>query len=387
MQENLYNEILETELPNHYQLLGLKLFEGDQGLIHQAALRQMKKLKAWDLHEDKSTSVQIKRMHVQLSLAISDLEDPEKKIAYDTSLAEKLGIPLPGSQTETTKDKKSKLRENEGIVVMSSGQPHEKLSLKQSDKSTTQCPECSTPIAKTDSICPGCGFNPHTGKKENVLWSDYTNSAVEINKGKRKGAATSNSCPFAKASLALGILSLFCLGAFAGIPAVILGILSLGRISRLNLAGKGLAITGTVLGSLSSVASIAFFAVSISQARQEALAARSAENLKNLSLALNMYAQDYDGLFPDKDGAEGIAMLYPSYLTDQEGLAVKKGKYPPSEELSEDSIDYQYIGGRGVHSVNQPVAWDKFTNFKKRGNVLYSDGTVATLANEDWLEM
>ena len=96
MGKDLYTEILNTSKPNHYQLLGLKLFERDAQKIHKASLRQMKKLKAWDLHEDEDTLINVKQIRVQLGYAIAELEDPEKKGEYDIILAKELGIPLPG---------------------------------------------------------------------------------------------------------------------------------------------------------------------------------------------------------------------------------------------------------------------------------------------------
>jgi len=95
MTKDLYTEILNTDTPSHYWLLGLNLFESDIVKIHKAGLKQMKKLKAWDLHEDEEIANHVKKIHIQLSRAIAELEDPEKKKKYDKDLADELKIQLP----------------------------------------------------------------------------------------------------------------------------------------------------------------------------------------------------------------------------------------------------------------------------------------------------
>lgn len=109
MDKNLYTEILDNETPNHYQLLGLQLFENDIETIHKAGLGQMKKLKAWDLQEEEETGKHIKEMHVQLSRAIAVLEGPEKKEQYDKELAKKLGVKIPYLEDEKKSEPKAEL--------------------------------------------------------------------------------------------------------------------------------------------------------------------------------------------------------------------------------------------------------------------------------------
>ncbi|HUU09994.1 MAG TPA: DUF4190 domain-containing protein, partial [Phycisphaerae bacterium] len=53
------------------------------------------------------------------------------------------------------------------------------------------------------------------------------------------------------ASLILGILSMICLGALAGIPAVICGHVAMGRIRASGEGGRGMAIGGLVMGYIS----------------------------------------------------------------------------------------------------------------------------------------
>lgn len=69
------------------------------------------------------------------------------------------------------------------------------------------------------------------------------------------------TCTKATISLVLGILGLVCFGIFAGIPALILGILALKDIKKGegSLAGSGMAIAGIVLGICSIVISLVLF--------------------------------------------------------------------------------------------------------------------------------
>lgn len=86
--------------------------------------------------------------------------------------------------------------------------------------------------------------------------------ALALARGKMKRAERRGSRPqaggptdgFAIASLVCGILGLFLL--FTAIPALVFGIISLGRINRdpQYLRGKGMAIAGIILGGLGVLA-------------------------------------------------------------------------------------------------------------------------------------
>ncbi len=69
---------------------------------------------------------------------------------------------------------------------------------------------------------------------------------------------TSDTSSSAVASLVLGIISFLFLGLLAGIPAVIFGHISLSNIKRDSLlAGRGMAISGLILGYLGVLWSLA----------------------------------------------------------------------------------------------------------------------------------
>ena len=67
----------------------------------------------------------------------------------------------------------------------------------------------------------------------------------------------------AVASLVLGILSLVCIGILGGIPAVILGAMSIGACNRGQERGKGMATAGLVMGIISIAVTILWLAVFI----------------------------------------------------------------------------------------------------------------------------
>lgn len=61
------------------------------------------------------------------------------------------------------------------------------------------------------------------------------------------------TCGSAVASMIFGITSIFLFGPLASIPAIVLGAISMKRIDRENLEGRGYAITGLVSGIIVTI--------------------------------------------------------------------------------------------------------------------------------------
>jgi prepilin-type processing-associated H-X9-DG protein len=103
------------------------------------------------------------------------------------------------------------------------------------------------------------------------------------------------------ASLVLGILGLCGITALVGL---ILGIISLGKINRSGgrLSGQGLAIAGICVSGFMFLFSIPFMAgltlPAFAKASQRAQTINCVNNLKQLGLAVRIYASDHNDLLP-----------------------------------------------------------------------------------------
>jgi len=132
--------------------------------------------------------------------------------------------------------------------------------------------------------------------------------------------------------------------------------------------------------------------------------------LRQIGLALHMYANDYDGYFPPPDGAEGLEMLRkldylpamkvyrdPRVLYDRRMRNYRRARgcrwlyREPSLDLTppltEDKLDYVYRGGLSIRFfANAPVAWDRPGSHEDFGNILFVDGHVKGYAGSDWMK-
>ena len=97
-----YNEWLgippEEQPPNHYRLLGIKLFEGDGEKIASATLARMETLRNYQLSSHVEASQKILNQVAQARIC---LLDAEKKVAYDSELKQSLSPAEPPRPTAT----------------------------------------------------------------------------------------------------------------------------------------------------------------------------------------------------------------------------------------------------------------------------------------------
>jgi hypothetical protein len=140
------------------------------------------------------------------------------------------------------------------------------------------------------------------------------NEHVPLQPVPRTSAAPQTS-GMAITSLVLGITSFFC-WIFTGLPAVILGIVALRKINRSQgqLRGDGLAIAGIVTGAISSFVilpvMVALMLPAVQAAREAARRNVSLNNLKQISLALQMHADTHNGVFPAAKGEAGSQLSW-----------------------------------------------------------------------------
>ncbi len=168
--------------------------------------------------------------------------------------------------------------------------------------------------------CPDCGRDLTIPGAEGVQAAPVSRAPDEEGiRRSRPDRQDSDESPrpiktsgMAIASIILGIASLAVCSVFSGIPAVILGAVSLGAIgrSRGRLTGRGLAITGIVTGALSAlllpVLGIALLLPAVQKVREAADRINTANDLKQITLAMHNYNDAMRTLPPaaicDKNG-------------------------------------------------------------------------------------
>ena len=129
--------------------------------------------------------------------------------------------------------------------------------------------------------------------------------------------------------------------------------------------------------------------------REKARRISCQSNLKQIGLSLKQYAMDYNDWLPDESGGAGLEQLRSNdYLTDYEVYHCPSSKSPKGEsnqKLNDKIVDYIYRAGLKDPPVNCkdsskiPVIWDKPTNHKNYGNVLFLDGHVKGFKGKGWM--
>jgi len=151
--------------------------------------------------------------------------------------------------------------------------------------------------------------------------------------------------------------------------------------------GQGLTMQGSmgcsiVAGVVLLFPMFGFFLLpEMGKAREPAKRISCSSNVKQMGIALGMYAEDNNGFFPDKDNATGFEILRANaYLTDYKIYICPSTDKKAAESggLSEKTVTYIYFGGlsKTPPSENAVVAFDKPDNHKKYVNVLYTNGNV-----------
>jgi len=162
------------------------------------------------------------------------------------------------------------------------------------------------------------------------------------------------------ASLLLGIYSILTLGILS-IVGLILGIVALHRIGRSSgrVRGRGYAITGTAL-SLAGVFLIPLVLLpALVRVREAARGEVCQSNLKQIGIAMAVYANDHDDSFPPR-----LQDLYPRYITDKQLF------YSPSDPARKL---YIYVPGLSGSKPLIMLAFDHRGTHSGGRHILFSD--------------
>ena len=125
----------------------------------------------------------------------------------------------------------------------------------------------------------------------------------------------------------------------------------------------------------------------LNRSRTKARRINCMSKLKQIDLAMKMYAMDHKDKYPTGNNAVGLnKLIKENYLTDlsifvcPNSKTIKTGK--GVKNLKEANSSYIYIGGftEGA-GADVPVVFDKLNSQRKIINILYQSGRVATLPN------
>jgi hypothetical protein len=147
------------------------------------------------------------------------------------------------------------------------------------------CPKCGIENPDNAQVCSSCGSElPKVSINNDVPATKVSSLAI--------------------AAFVLGILSLFSCG-LTILPAIILGVISFVVIEKSGgrLTGQGLAIIGIIMPV------IIFFVLILPPLRRARFTAFNEvcrKNLMNIGKAIQIYANDYDGIYPRSGGKDSI---------------------------------------------------------------------------------
>ena len=154
---------------------------------------------------------------------------------------------------------------------------------------------------------------------------------------------------------------------------------------------RNLAVAMIVFASIFIIAVIILPTLNTSRCGKHHRRLGCASNLKQIGLGLEMYSNDHDGFYPDKSGAAGLEQLRSlDYITDYKIYVCRNTTDVPGEgiePLTEANVSYCFRGRmRRADAADSAVCWDRPSNHKKFGNVLYIDGHVTGIAGANWME-
>jgi hypothetical protein len=184
----------------------------------------------------------------------------------------------------------------------------------------------------------------------------------------------------AVASLILGILSVTCLGILAGIPAVITGHMARGRTRRQpdQFAGAGMALAGVIMGYLGVLVTVVLLIVAVrtfpdlARLRGQAQDIRCINQLKQVGLALRVYANDHNDALPPDFLSITTELGSPDVLLCPEDHTRQANRNQhPGWDTNNYSYEFLVPGGKAANLVSEVVV-----RCPVHGHILLGDGAV-----------
>lgn len=129
----------------------------------------------------------------------------------------------------------------------------------------------------------------------------------------------------------------------------------------------------------------------IDKAKEERWRKASLNNIKQIGVALQMYANVFESKFPEKNGAEGLDELRKNGFVELPQIFVSPYTghiaASPGTPITEKTCDYVYVGGLSSEYSNPktPILWTKPDNHSNFGIVLYVNGEVESFSGSNWL--
>lgn len=128
----------------------------------------------------------------------------------------------------------------------------------------------------------------------------------------------------------------------------------------------------------------------VDKAKEEKHRLACMNNIKQIGVALLMYANVFEGKFPEAGGAKGLNQLRSGGFLEhpQAYVCPATGNMPAAygKPITEECCDYVYVGGLSSYSDrNTPILWCKPENHKDYGNILYVNGEVKAASGNNWL--
>jgi hypothetical protein len=180
-------------------------------------------------------------------------------------------------------------------------------------------------------------------------------------------------------SLVLGILSLVPLSIVAGIPAVITGHIARRRVAEApeQYDGGRAALAGLIMGYISILVAVGFILLAVSllapltdkRNRGQAQTIRCLNNLKQVSIALRLYAADHRGTFPTNFMQLKSQLGSPGILI----CPLDPDRSVSQREWNPDGISYKFLrpGEEQRNVLDEVIVSCPF-----HGNAVAGDGTV-----------